>query len=83
MIESEDASKVVETLAKNLLGVAKNPVNFQKLPDNFWGYFARGHDKKGSFGIFVTYSEKESDVDDLIKIYEDWLAKNKSKPEIK
>ncbi len=83
MIESEDASKVAETLAKNLLGVAKNPVNFQKLPDSFWGYFARGHDKKGNFGVFVTYSENESDVDDLIKIYEDWLAKTKPKTEIK
>ena len=83
MIESEDASKVAETLAKNLLGVAQNPVNFQKLPDSFWGYFARGHDKKGNFGVFVTYSENESDVDDLIKIYEDWLAKTKPKTEIK
>ena len=78
MIESEDAAKVVDTLAKNLLGVSKNPINFQKLPDSFWGYFARGHDKKGNFGVFVTYSENKSDVDDLIKIYEEWIAKNKS-----
>ena len=83
MIESDDAAKVVDTLAKNLLGVSKNPANFEKLPDSFWGYFARGHDKKGNFGVFVTYSEGKSDVDDLIKIYEEWLAKNKSKTEIK
>lgn len=83
MIESEDASKVTDTLAKNLLGVSKNAANFQKLPDTFWGYYARGHDTKGTFGVFITYSESSSDVDDLIKIYEDWISKNKQKTEIK
>lgn len=78
MIEKDDAVKVVETLAKNLIGVSKNKENFQKLPDTFWGYYARGHDQKGKFGIFVTYSVNKSDVDDLIKIYEEWLTKNKS-----
>ena len=38
MIESEDASSVAATLAKNLMGVAKS---FEKLPDNFWGYSNR------------------------------------------
>ena len=37
MIESEDASSVAATLAKNLMGVAKNKSSFEKLPDNFWG----------------------------------------------
>ena len=51
---------------------------FQKLPDSFWGYFARGHDKKGAFGIILTYSENAHDVDNLIKMYEEWVAKNKN-----
>lgn len=77
MIESDDAIKVVETLARNLAGVSMDKGNFQKLPDTFWGYFARGHDKKGKFGIIVTYSEEGSDVDNLIKMYEEW-AKSKT-----
>jgi hypothetical protein len=79
MIEAEDAVKVVETVAKNIIGVANNKSNFARLPDTYWGYYARGHDSKGKFGIIVTYSENGSDVDELIKIYEQWLAKNKSK----
>ncbi len=79
MIETKDAVKVLDTLAKELIGVSKNNANFQKLPDSFWGYFARGHDKKGKFGIIVTYSEDGSDVDNLIKMYEDWVSKAKSK----
>ena len=78
MIEKEDAKKVTEVIGNNLIGVSHDSNNFQKLPDSFWGYFARGHDKKGSFGIFLTYSEKEKDVDDLIKMYESWVEKNKS-----
>jgi len=46
--------------------------NFQIL---FGGYFARGHDKKGAFGVILTYSEKQKDVDDLIKMYEEWVDK--------
>ena len=79
MIETKDAVNVLDTLAKDLVGVSKNKANFQKLPDSFWGYFARGHDQKGKFGIIVTYSEDGSDVDSLIKMYEDWVAKAKSK----
>ncbi len=79
MIETKDAVNVLDTLAKELIGVSKNNANFQKLPDSFWGYFARGHDKKGKFGIIVTYSEDGSDVDNLIKMYEDWVSKAKSK----
>ena len=78
MIEAGDATKVVETIAKNLIGVAKNNASFQKLPDTFWGYFAKGHDQKGKFGVIVTYSEEGSDVDDLIKMYEEWVSKNKT-----
>ena len=78
MIEAEDAAKVVDTVAKNLMGVSNNRSNFEKLPDTFWGYFARGHDSKGKFGVIVTYSESDSDVDELIKMYEQWVAKNKT-----
>ncbi len=79
MIEQEDAKKVAEVVGHNLIGVAHDANNFQKLPDSFWGYYARGHDKKGAFGVFLTYSEDEGDVDNLIKMYEEWVAKNKSK----
>jgi hypothetical protein len=78
MIESSDAAKVVDTLAKNLAGVAMNKSNFEKLPDTFWGYYARGHDGKGRFAVIVTYSEKGDDVDDLVKMYEQWVVKNKT-----
>lgn len=81
MLEANDAEKVVETIAKNLIGVGKNAVNFQKLPDTFWGYFAKGHDQKGKFGVIVTYSEDGSDVDELIKMYEKWVSKNKTPQE--
>ena len=79
MIEAEDAVKVLDTVAKNLVGVSNNKSNFEKLPDTFWGYFARGHDAKGRFGVIVTYSERGNDVDELIKMYEQWVAKNKPK----
>jgi len=78
MIESKDAENVVDTIAKNLIGISKNQVNFQKLPDTFWGYFARGHDQKGKFGVIVTYSENGDDVDNLIHMYEEWVKKNKN-----
>jgi hypothetical protein len=79
MIEKEDATKVVEVIGNNLIGVSHDSNNFQKLPDSFWGYFARGHDKKGAFAVILTYSEKQQDVDNLIKMYEEWVAKNKNK----
>jgi hypothetical protein len=79
MIETEDAIKVVDTLAKNLLGVAKNRSNFERLPDTYWGYYARGHNSKGRFGVIVTYSENGNDVDELIKMYEQWITKNKAR----
>ncbi len=77
MIDSDNARKVLDTIAKNLIGVSKNAANFEGLPDTFWGYFARGHDQKGKFGVIVTYSENESDVDDLIRMYQQWLETNK------
>ncbi|MDX1595805.1 MAG: hypothetical protein R3327_02580 [Nitrosopumilaceae archaeon] len=77
MIEKKDAQKVVEVVANNLYGVSKDAKNFEKLPDDFWGYYARGHDKNGKFGVIITYSEKENDVDDLIAKYEEWLKQNK------
>lgn len=79
MIESEDAARVIEAVAKNLAGVAKNAANFKRLPDTFWGYFARGHDAKGTFAVIITYSEKGEDVDALLRSYEEWAAKNKVK----
>ncbi|MBV9177145.1 MAG: hypothetical protein JO327_10100 [Nitrososphaeraceae archaeon] len=78
MIESTDAVKVVETIVNNLISVANNRQSFGRLPDIFWGYFARGHDSKNrKFGFIITYSEKEGDVDELIKLYEQWVAKQK------
>lgn len=79
MIEQSDAKKVVEVIGNNLIGVSHDSNNFQKLPDSFWGYFARGHDKKGTFGVILTYSENGDDVDDLIAMYEKWVEKNKTK----
>lgn len=78
MIEAEDAVRMVDTVAKNLIGVSQNRSNFERLPDTFWGYFARGHDNKGRFAVIVTYSETPGDVDELIKMYEQWVAKNKA-----
>ena len=81
MIEHTDAKKVVEVIGNNLIGVSNDSNNFQKIPDSFRGYFARGHDKKGTFGVIVTYSEDGKDVDELIKMYEEWAKKNKTKAE--
>ena len=79
MIEQSDAKKVIEVIGNNLIGISHDSNSFQKLPDSYWGYFARGHDKKGTFGVIVTYSENNQDVDDLIKMYEEWAEKNKTK----
>jgi hypothetical protein len=79
MIEAEDSMRVIDTIAKNLIGVANNRSNFERLPDTFWGYYARGHDSKGRFGVILVYSEKGNDVDELIKMYEQWVAKNKTR----
>jgi len=80
MIESNDAIKVVETISNNLISIANNKQNFAKLPDIFWGYFARGHDSKNrKFGVIVTFSEKETDVDELLKMYEQWVEKQKQR----
>ena len=76
MIESNDAVKVLETIANNLISIANNKQNFEKLPDSFWGYFARGHDNKNrKFAVIVTFSEKEAEVDELLKMYEQWIEK--------
>ncbi|HEX9678634.1 hypothetical protein [Nitrososphaera sp.] len=78
MIEAQDAVRVADALAKNLAGVAMSKDNFARLPDKYWGYYARGHDSKGNFAVIVTYSESEGDVDELIKMYEAWVAKSRS-----
>jgi hypothetical protein len=80
MIESNDAIKVVETIASNLISIANNEQNFAKLPDTFWGYFARGHDNKNrKFGVIITFSENEPDVDELLNMYEQWVERKKRK----
>ena len=81
MIEQIDAKKVVEVIGNNLIGVSHDSSSFAKLPDSFWGYFARGHDTKGTFGVIVTYSEEGKDVDEIIKMEEEGAAKNKTKSE--
>lgn len=78
MIQAEDAAKVADALAKNLAGVAMSRENFAKLPDKYWGYYAKGHDGKGKFAVIVTYSESEADIDELVKMYEAWVAKSRS-----
>ena len=77
MIEQSDAKKVVEVIGNNLIGVSRSAGSFEKLPDSYWGYFARGHDGKGAFGVIVTYSEDQGDVDSLIGMYEEWAGRNK------
>jgi len=79
MLEAEDATRVIDTISSNLIGVSKNKGNFARLPDTFWGYFARGHDGKGKFAVIITYSESGDDVDELIKIYERWAMNKKAK----
>ena len=79
MIEHINAKKIAEVIGNNLIGVSHDSNNFQGLPDSFWGYFARGHDTKGTFGVIVTYSEDGKDVDELIKMYEEWVKKNKTR----
>ena len=79
MIEADDAIKVVNIVAENLMGVAMNKSNFERLPDRYWGYFARGHDSKGKFGVIITYSEDSDDIVQLIESYQQWAIKNKTK----
>jgi hypothetical protein len=79
MLEADDAIGVVDTISSNLIGVSKNKVNFARLPDTFWGYFARGHDSKGKFAVIITYSENVEDVEELIKNYEQWVVHKKGK----
>jgi hypothetical protein len=79
MLEADDAVNVIHAIASNLIEVSKNNINFAKLPDTFWGYFARGHDGKGKFAVIISYSESGEDVDELIKIYESWVVNQKGK----
>lgn len=79
MLEADDAIGVIDTISSNLIGVSKNKVNFVRLPDTFWGYFARGHDSKGKFAVIITYSESVEDVEELIKNYEQWVVRKKGK----
>jgi hypothetical protein len=79
MIEADDAIKVLKSVAENLTGVAMNRSNFERLPDSYWGYFARGHDNKGKFGVIIAYSEKSDDVIQLIEMYQQWAIKYKTK----
>ena len=80
MIESDEAVKVLKAIANHLIDVSKNEQNFKRLPDIFWGYFARGHDNKDrKFGVILTYSERVKDIDELMKIYEQWALKQDRK----
>jgi hypothetical protein len=79
MLEADDAIRVIDAISSNLIGLSKNKLNFARLPDTFWGYFARGHDGKGKFAVIITYSESGEDVDELIKIYERWAVNEKAK----
>jgi hypothetical protein len=79
MLEAGDVINVIHAIASNLIGLSKNNINFVKLPDTFWGYFARGHDSKGNFAVIISYSESGEDVDELIKIYESWVVNQKGK----
>lgn len=80
MVDKEGAKKVAAALAGNLQGVSRDDRNFEGLPDSFWGYYARGHDSSGVFGVVVMYSESDGDVDAVIRMYEEWLAKRRSSP---
>lgn len=77
MIEPQDAINVLDVISNNLVAVARNKSNFQRLPDTYWGYFAKGHDNKGKFGIIIAYSENGDDIDNLIRIYEQWIVNKK------
>ena len=80
MIESDEAVKVLKAIANHLTDVSRNEQNFKRLPDIFWGYFARGHDDKDrKFGVILTYSERVKDIDELMKIYEQWALKQDRK----
>ena len=78
MVDRDSAKKVAAALAGNLQGVSRDDRNFEGLPDSFWGYYARGHDSSGVFGVVVMYSESDGDVDAVIRMYEEWLAKRRS-----
>ena len=56
-------------------------VVFRNYLTRFGDIFARGHDKKGTFGVIVTYSEEGKDVDELMKMYEEWAKQNKPQKE--
>jgi hypothetical protein len=80
MIESDEAVKVLKAVSNHLIDVSRNEQNFKRLPDIFWGYFARGHDNKDrKFGVILTYSERVKDIDELMKIYEQWALKQDRK----
>ena len=80
MIESDEAVKVLKAISNHLIDVSRNEQNFKRLPDIFWGYFARGHDNKDrKFGVILTYSERVKDIDELMKIYEQWALKQDRK----
>ena len=72
MIESDDAQKVAAALSRNLYDVSQDTKNYTRLPDKFWGYYARGHNARGTFCMVVMYSEDSDDIDHVVKMYEDW-----------
>ena len=78
VVDSDDAKNVAAALAVHLRDVSADERNFERLPDSFWGYYARGHDSRGVFGVIVMYSEDERDIDDIMRMYETWAKKKGS-----
>jgi hypothetical protein len=82
VIDPNDAVTALKTIANHLIEVSRNEQNFNRLPDRFWGYFARGHDNRDrKFGVIFTYSEREKDIDELLKMYEQWVKNQGTKKE--
>lgn len=78
VVDSDGAKNVAAALAAHLKDVSADDRNFERLPDSFWGYYARGHDSKGVFGVIVMYADDEGDIDDVIQMYEAWAKKKES-----
>jgi hypothetical protein len=82
VIEPNDAVTALKTITSHLIEVSRNEQNFKRLPDKFWGYFARGHDNRDrKFGVIFTYSEREKDIDELLEMYEQWVINQDTEKE--
>ena len=52
---------------------------FRNYLTHFGGILQEVMIKKGTFGVIVTYSEDGKDVDELMKMYEEWANKTSLK----